>query len=683
GTFQSLTVHCARCHDHKFDPVSQREYYALQAVFAGVDRADRPVDLDPDIHKRRRALRQQKTAIARRDPELLAFLETPEGAVRTAAAEQEYLRLANRWRLLDIAAVASLEAPGTTTFTTESDGSYFVGGARPDKDTFVITARTALELVHALRLEALPDDRLPHGGPGRYDNGNFHLAAFRAALAPSAHSPGAREPEALIFARAAARHGDGGDAVANTLDRNPDTYWSIHPRYGEAHDAVFVLEHPIHLANEAGITVWLEFTGKPGHQIGRFRLWASAEPIEGQPFSEQLSPDLAALLDLPAAQRDAGQRRELALGLLALEAERNLAGLPPPQLVYAATNDFTPQGSFKPAPAPRPIHLLMRGDINKPAELVQPAALRCLPGLPGALDIATEDEEAARRAAFALWLTDERNVLTWRSIVNRVWRAHFGRGLSETPNDFGAMGSPPSHPDLLDWLALWFRDEAQGSLKALHRLILTSAAYRQEVNDEPESAGFACDAENRLLWRMNRLRLTGEQVRDAALQCSGRLDTTMGGPPAMHFLHRGDATFNPGGAPPFVDYAGFDQDSAENGRRAVYRFVFRTVPDPLMDALDCPDGGSAIPARPAATTVQQALALLNDAFLIRQSEHIAARLSAEHEPDESRVAAAFQLLLQRDPSPDELSQFAEYARNHGLANACHLLFNTNEFVYLD
>ncbi len=684
GTFQSLTVHCARCHDHKFDPISQREYYALQAVFAGVDRADRPVDPDPEIHAQRRQLQRRKDAIARRDPALLATLETPEVAERVAAAEEEFLHRAARWNELEITGVTSHEAAGATIFTPEPDGSWSAGGARPEKDTFVITAQTKLAGLRTLRLEVLPDERLPQGGPGRYDNGNFHLAGFRAAVSPLAESTEtAAVADRVDFVRATADHADGADAVANTLDGNPDTYWSIHPRYGEPHEAVFSLREPAGTEHGSTWTVWLDFTGKSGHQIGRFRLSASTESLGEDPLPEPFPAGVVALLRVPAAERDAGQRQELALRVLDLEASRGLAALPPPQLVYAATHDFIPQGSFKPAPGPRPIHLLVRGDINRPADLVEPAALACLPGLPGALAIADATSEVDRRAAFALWLTDERNVLTWRSIVNRVWHSHFGRGLCDTPNDFGAMGGQPSHPELLDWLAVWFRDAAGGSLKALHRLLLTSAAYRQQVNDEPDAAGALRDAENRLLWRMNRLRLTGEQVRDAALQCAGRLDTRMGGPPAMHFLHQGDATFNPGGAPPFVDYANFDQDSVENGRRAVYRFVFRTVPDPLMDALDCPDGGAAVPVRVDSSTAQQALALLNDAFLIRQSENIARSLAAEHNEEEARISQAFQLLLQRHPSPGELTGWTNYARSHGLLNVCHLLLNTNEFLYLD
>ena len=183
---------------------------------------------------------------------------------------------------------------------------------------------------------------------------------------------------------------------------------------------------------------------------------------------------------------------------------------------------------------------------------------------------------------------------------------------------------------------------------------------------------------------MNRTRLTAEQLRDSLLHMSGQLDLTMGGPSAVQFVHRGKATFNPDcGAPAFLDYENFPPDAPENRRRAIYRFLFRTVADPLMDALDAPDGGALTPVRSQSTTAIQAFALLNNAFVIRQAEHIAARCTQEAATPETQVAAAFRLLLQRAPRPAEAAAFAAGVRKHGLANACHILINTNEFLYLD
>ncbi len=676
GTFQSLTVHCARCHNHKFDPISQREYYALQAVFAGVDRADRPFDSDAATHAVRRRLLEEKRSLEQRDPATLARLESPEVMAKVAAWEEAWARREGSWASLDIVSVIST---GGAQMSRQDDDSWFVHGTRPERDTYIVTARIPPGRWAALRLEVLPDERLPQRGPGRWDNGNFHLSELRAFIA----RPGSTEGSVpVVFDRATADY-DEGPAItaAQTIDGKSATQWGVHPRYGEAHEAVFEVKEPGSPSDGAFLTVLLEFQdGVPGHGIGRFRLSTSqtAPPVSPlQPLAAALRP----ILRTPATERTAGQRQELALAVLTQENQNALAALPAPRSVYAVTRDFPPDGeNFKPSPTPRPIHVLNRGDLDRPGELVEPGTVACIPGLDSRLQVPPDADESARRAALALWLTDERNVLTWRSIVNRVWHHHFGRGLCDTPNDFGRMGGTPSHPELLDWLAVWFRDEAHGSLKALHRLILTSETWQQT---SLARQGTAIDSDNRLLWRQNRPRLSGEQVRDTLLALSGQLDLTQGGPPAVQFVSRGDATFMPGGNPAFLDYQHFDPDSPAARRRAIYRFQFRTVPDPFLDALDCPDGGITTPVRSVSTTAVQAFALLNDPFLIRQSEHLAARIAARAQTPENQAEAAFQQILLRPVDPDERTRFATQIRRHGLANAAQLLLNSNEFLYLD
>ena len=678
STFQSLTVHCARCHDHKFDPISQKEYYALQAVFSGCDRADRPVDSDPKIHGKRARLRELKLALKRRDPKVLASLPSYDLETKITALKKEIEF--PRWSLLEVSSVKSSVAFDETQFTQENDRSWYVSGKRPIQDTFEITATSALPKIRAFRLEVLPDSRLPAGGPGRADNGNFHLAEFRAHLRVLSG-----EDERLAFTNAVANHSDRGDLIAMTIDRKADSYWSINPQYNKPHDAVFALAKPALIKEGYQLQISLQLSGKDGHQIGRFRLSATADklgPNGGLPV--RVPDDIAKLLEIPEGKHTAEEQRTLALRFLEEDTLQQLADMPEPtQLVYAISHDFPKQNGFQPALVPRPIHRLHRGELTQPRELVEPAVLDCLPNLPSELKINNDLDESSRRAALAHWLTDERNVLTWRSIVNRVWHWHFGQGLSPTPNDFGAMGQAPSHPELLDWLAIWFRDEAKGSFKKLHRLILASETYRQRVLDDPSHRGQKIDANNRLLWRMNRQRLTAEQVRDGVMQLSGRLNSTMGGPPVLHFLHKGDQTFK-NTAPPFVDYANFDPNSVDGRRRAIYRFIFRTIPDPLLDALDCPDGSGTVPVRATSSTAQQALALLNDKFLLNHAEHMARRIGDRHKGNiPEQVQAAFQLILQRQASSHELEQFAGYVTSHGLANACHLLLNTNEFLYLD
>jgi hypothetical protein len=245
----------------------------------------------------------------------------------------------------------------------------------------------------------------------------------------------------------------------------------------------------------------------------------------------------------------------------------------------------------------------------------------------------------------------------------------------DTPNDFGRMGSPPSHPELLDWLASSFRDDG-GSLKRLHRLIVTSATYRQASAHNP--MGDAVDADNRLLGRMNRTRLDAESIRDAVLSISGRLDPTMGGPSVQHFtLGKGVHVT------PTVDYEKFDWDAPGAGRRSVYRFVFRTLPDPFMDQFDAADPSQLTPARNASITPLQALAMLNDPFILRQSEHFARRLEGLSGDLETKIGAAFASALGRPPTPDEAREWADYASRHGLANFARMLLNSNEFLFVN
>ncbi len=676
GTFQSLTIHCARCHDHKFDPISQREYYSLQAVFAGVDRANRPFDSDSQVHMKRQRLLGEQRSLQQRSPLLLAQLASPETRRKVAEWESLQSQREAAWSMLRIESAVST---GGATLTRQPDGSWFASGKRPERDTYILSARHSGGLVRVLRLQVLPDERLPQQGPGRWDNGNLHLTELKA-FASIPHSGEGAKP--ITFGRALSDFDEGAAiSVTQAIDGKDETQWGIHPRYGQPHEAVFEIKDPTVFPEGTVLTVLLEHQGKtPGHGVGRFRLSVSDQ----QPSATLLPPlagEVRGILALPTAQRSSQQELELALFVLTQENQASLAALPAAQQVYAITRDFPPDGlNFKPAVHPRPVHVLARGELSKPGALVDPGALSCISQLSSTLPVPDGADESARRAALAGWLVDDRNVLTWRSIVNRVWSWHFGRGLCDTPNDFGKMGGAPSHPELLDWLALWFRDEAKGSLKALHRLILTSETWRQSTLADQ---GTSIDADNRLLWRQNRVRLSAEQVRDTLLDLAGQLDLTLGGPAAIQFISKGDATFMSGGNPAFLDYEHFDPDANASRRRAIYRFLFRTVPDPLMDALDCPDGSTATPVRGSSSTAQQAFALLNDPFLIRQSQHIATRLGTKTSLPDLQAREAFQLILLRTPNDQESARFSGYIRQHGLANACQLLLNSNEFLFLD
>jgi hypothetical protein len=379
-----------------------------------------------------------------------------------------------------------------------------------------------------------------------------------------------------------------------------------------------------------------------------------------------------------------------------------LAALPEPKLVYAAASDFPPEGSFIPPKSLRPVHLLQRGDVTRPQDLMSPAGLACLPGLDADFHLPEGHAEAARRAALARWITDPKNMLTRRSIVNRVWHYHFGRGLVETPNDFGHMGARPTHPELLDWLAFWFLDHGE-SLKQLHRLIVTSHAYRQSSHSGVEDGktgkrvvgnisssrlpvfpsssqaarrALEIDADNHYLWRMNRTRLDAECIRDAMLSVSGQLDLAMGGPSDRQFFFKDDHS-------PVYDYTRFDVDSKEGHRRSIYRLLVRSVPDPFMDCLDCADPSLLVARRNTTLTALQALATLNNPFVLSQCQHFAERLNGISSDPNAQIEAAYRLALARPPTVAERQRLVTYAQQHGLANACRVIFNSTEFVFVD
>ncbi|HEY2837516.1 MAG TPA: PSD1 and planctomycete cytochrome C domain-containing protein [Pirellulales bacterium] len=376
---------------------------------------------------------------------------------------------------------------------------------------------------------------------------------------------------------------------------------------------------------------------------------------------ETLAAERAKLADEVAKATAANQAlpAEAKEQLAALDAR--LASLADPQ-VYAA----------RPIP-PRPIHRLARGDVKSPQELTLPGALECVSVLSHEFELKDAQDEGARRAALANWIVDRANPLARRSIVNRVWQYHFGAGLVDTPNDFGRMGSLPTHPALLDWLAAEFERQGE-SLKKLHRLIVTSSVYRQSSTGDAAQA--QADAGNRFLWRFNRRRLDAESIRDAALAASGKLDLTIGGPSARQFFFKDDHS-------PNYDYARFDVDAAEAYRRGVYRFIVRSVPDPLMECLDCPDPSLLAPKRNTTLTALQALSLWNNALFVRQAEHLAARAQRAAKQLPGQIVAAHRWALARAPREDEAQWLGEYAARHGLASACRLILNCNEFVFVD
>ena len=652
STFTSTTVHCARCHDHKFDPVSLRDYYALQAVFAGVDKAERPFDLDPEIGRKRKSLLEQQRQID-------SQLDDPDVAKEVAAWSAEFEKNAPEWFALQPTSVSSASH---TPFKINTDGTILFGGTAPERDTYTIRSNANINRLTALQIEVLTDPSLPVTGPGRAPNGNLHLSEIQIKIAG----------HPVKIGRASADFNQAGWEIDKAIDGNPESAWGIHPQQGKSHRAVFVFDQDILLSESSEIEAVLEQRHGGSHLIGRLRVSLTSHP---EPDANiKLPIDLAAMTSVPPEQRTREQKRQLARFYLEQKISKQLAALPEPGRVFTVASQFKAIGNFKPALKPREVDVLKRGDIHSPIEPAIPGALACVPEMPGRFELADPQDEGARRAALADWLAHRDNVLTWRSIANRVWHYHFGRGIVSTPNDFGKMGAAPTHPELLDWLAFEFRERG-GSLKWLHKTIVLSETYRQSATDR--QGCLAADAENRLLWRMNRRRLDAECIHDAVLSLSGMLDLKVGGPSARQF-HTSKGVH----VTPVVDYLKFDPDAPANLRRSVYRFVFRTVPDPLMQALDCPDASLLAPRRETSATALQALALLNNQFLVRQAGHIAADLEKKCSTRPQQIAELFLRAYGRIPTPEESARTINYTDDHGLANTCRIIINSSEFLHV-
>jgi mono/diheme cytochrome c family protein len=667
ATFLSMTVQCARCHEHKFDPISQRDYYRMQAVFAGVGRAERPFDADPKIAAERKELTRRKRLLDE-NPATNPFNSAEQMSLAAAQTkwEQSVLATDRRWQVLEGMEVRSEFG---TEFNALADGSVLCVGPRPEKDIYRFTTKRVAKGITALRLEVLTDELLPHGGPGRQDNGNLHLSEFKVKIAPA--SAADRAVDVPLHDPVADFNQDGWD-ITRAIDGKLETAWGIYPQVGKPHQATFELKTPIAIDGESILKIDLEQLHGGGHLIGRVRLSVSTQPKPAKTIP--LPTNILADLKIAADRRTPEQAARIAQHYRRVYLEERLAALPKPAAVWAIASDFPTFRNYRAPKEPLPVHILKRGDVKQPLEKVDAGALACVAG-PNPDFASDQRQEGPRRAELAKWITDPGNMLSWRSIANRVWHYHFGRGIVDSPNDLGRMGSLPTHPELLDWLAVELRDGG-GSLKKLHRLIVTSAVYRQVSDNDPARA--AIDAENRYLWRMSRPRLDAETLRDTLLAVTGKLDLTMGGPSAMQFKF-----IDPNKeVSPRLDYDDFDPDSPASRRRSVYRFLFRNLNDPLLDTFDAVDPSLSVGKRNATTTPLQALALMNNRFVLRQCEHLAARVEKEASDLPGRVDRACRLVLGRAPRSGEAALLVDYANRFGLPNMCRVLVNSNDFVFV-
>jgi hypothetical protein len=663
STFTSLTVHCAQCHDHKFDPVSAEDYYSLQAVFAAVDRADRPYDSDPATAATRRTLLSEEASLKSREASLIAPA-LPRGADSLTALDK--LIADSRQPAASLAAQAGFHA--AISDSPANPKWVQLDLARPTAFTTTI-------------LHPCHDDFAGIGDgfgfPPRFKVEASNDPDFKKDVVTIADHSAADFPNPKITAvsfnsKTTARFVR---VTATTLAHRQKDY-------------IFALAE-------------LEILDASGHNVAAGAAVTSLDSVEAAPrwlrsnLTDRWYPgaDAAALAAPTASIANLEKARllivESLIGPTAVaeltttrtrlaEITGQLNALPPPSRVYCGTvhhGSGTFTGTGPNGGKPRPIHVLSRGDVRRPGPPVTPGAILAVKSLPGRFSIPPDAPEGERRAALARWITDPANPLTWRSIVNRVWQHHFGRGLVDTPGDFGRMGGLPSHPALLDWLAADFRDHG-GSLKRLHRILVTSHTYRQSSSHfNPDAA--TSDPENRLLWRMNRRKLEAEAVRDSLLSVSGLLNPAMGGPAFQDFV-----VLHPEHSPHY-EYQLADLANPALHRRSIYRFLVRSKPQPWMATLDCADPSLLVDRRTQTITPLQALAQLNNQLTFVAASHFATSLDALPGSLSDKIREAFHRTLQRDPSPDELASTAAYAKTHGLANTCRVLLNLNEFNFAD
>lgn len=662
NTFCSATVQCARCHNHKFDPFTQTHYYSLQAVFAAVDRAERPYNTDPAIESRRQELVAQ-IAVAQAELAKLEATIKSEGGEKLAELDRQIAELQPKVAVKD-------KRPEYGFHSQIVAQQNDVKWVQVDLGESTEIANVVIRPCH---------DEYANIGAGFGFPIRFRVEAAQAAADFD------NADKTTIWLDQKSDLANPGLAATTIEARDSKVRFvrvTATKLAARSNDFIFALSE-LEVLDAAGKNLALN---KPVSSLDSIEApvrWSRKNLTDGI-YPIGADPAAAAQLVLLRAERqslwdmlDSADRRKTREDFTKQLAEATAArsALPAGRMVYAASTDFTPQAGFQPTKGkPRRVQVLHRGNIQQPLADVRPGTLPIFENDNFEFDLPPEHSEGERRRALANWITRLDHPLTWRSIVNRVWQYHFGSGIVDSPNDLGRMGKLPTHPELLDWLACEFRDNGQ-SIKSLHRLILNSATYRQSSAHDEQQAKL--DGSNQYLWRMNRRRLEAEEIRDSILSVSGRLSTKMGGP--GYYLFVLEKTEHS----PHFEYHKFDSSDAASHRRSVYRFIARSQPDPFMTTLDCADSSQSTPQRTETLTSLQALSLLNNNFNLVMAKSFAERVAASGEDMPAQVEFAFRLVTGRDPDASEKSALVEYAKTHGLTNLSRVLFNLSELVFVD
>lgn len=633
--FLGLTINCAQCHNHKFDPIRQDEYYKFYAFLNSDDEPEIEVP-DAAILKKRAAIQSAITAI---EDELIA--KTPDLSERMTEWESRMRYDESQWTPLTD---ADIFAAFGVKFDKLEDGSFVARGDNSTSNNYKVTARTQLRNITGFRIEFLTDQSLPRGGPGRAPDGSFYVSEFSVEAAPIKMPAAVRK---IALKNASSDFERAGFPVSNVIDGSLKTHWSSDAgpvRRNQDRRMVFAAEAPLGFAGGTALTFQLaqkfDESIKNGNvmpNVGRFRI--SVTTAE-RPYADPLPTTVRRLLSIPAERRTQEQQREIFSfyrTTVAGWADAN-------RRIDALMKDW-PYGpttlALAPRQQPRETHLFRRGDWKRPGEVVTPDTPSALHPFP--------PNAPRNRLGLAKWIVDKRNPLTARVIVNRVWQQYFGAGLVTTPEDFGARCERPSHPELLDWLAVEFMEHGW-SLKHLHRLIVSSAVYRQSSKVTPHL--LEADPTNRWLARAPRLRVEAEIIRDIALSASGLLSPKIGGPSVYPPIPDGVLNLGYGAPMPWPVATGEDRY-----RRGMYTFWKRSVPYPGLLVFDQPNGDFSCTRRIRSNTPLQALTTLNDQVFVEAAQALALRVWKEGgATDRERMIYAFRLCTGRRPDQFELTR---------------------------
>jgi mono/diheme cytochrome c family protein/cytochrome c553 len=658
-SFLGLTVHCARCHDHKFDPIRQQEYYKLAAALDGVRHGEREVIEPADLRRREQLadelseLRDQigdlETAVRRR----VSMTASRDASAPTPIASWSFDVDSHNVALRGGATLESGE------LLLDGQDAYATAPLTVDLREKTLEAWVRLEnleqrgggVIGVQTLDGAVFDAIVFGErePSRWMAGSDHFRRTESFSGPEETEADQRIVHVAIVYRE-----DG--TIAGYREGRP---------YGTAYRS----KGPVRFkAGEAQVVFGVRHT-PPGAGKMLTSAIAAAQLYDRALTEEQVAdsaargetiPEEMLLAAMTAEER--AKREHLQKRLRALTAEHERLA---PQPVYAAS--------------PRPpgvSYVLARGNPATPGDVVAPGGIAAVRGVEADFALPPDASDADRRKNLAKWIATPENPLTARVLVNRLWQHHFGAGLVFTPSDFGFNGARPTHPELLDYLASELVDSGW-SVKHVQRLIVASSVYRQS-SVIPHSAfrtPHSIDADNRLLWRFAPRRLEAEMLRDAILAVSGELNESLGGPGFRDFTTYVQNT---------QFYEMLDPVGPDYNRRTVYRTWVRSGRSRFLDVFDCPDPSTKTPQRAVTTTPLQALSLLNNSFILRMSDRMADRLRREAGADaDAQIGRALQFVYGRDPDEEELATIKPFIAEHGLPEMCRILFNSNEFLYIE